>query len=139
MILSNIERLIRFFPFIRRYYLKHYGDIRFILFKVSKILPILKFPRYIHLLVTFDCNLSCRQCQVDANRRKVNTLTSQEIIHVIKEIEEAGIRHLVITGGEPLIRKDIFDILRYAGNLEFLSSLNPSFQIVLKLFSLIFP
>ena len=115
MILSDIERLIRFFPFVRRYYLKHYSDIRFILFKVSKILPILKFPRYIHLLVTFDCNLNCRQCQVDANRRKVNTLTSQEIIHVIKEIEEAGVRHLIITGGEPLIRKDIFDILRYAG------------------------
>jgi len=53
---------------------------------------------------------------VDANRRKGSQLTYEEVIRVIGEIEKAGSRHLVITGGEALTRPDIFDILRFAGD-----------------------
>jgi radical SAM protein with 4Fe4S-binding SPASM domain len=75
----------------------------------------MKFPRYVHLLVTYDCNFNCRQCQVNASNRKVNQLTFREITRLILEIKEAGVRHLIITGGEALIRTDIFDILEFAG------------------------
>ena len=117
MTLLNIEQFIRNLPFINHYYLRNYSKIRLNLFKASKLFPFMKFPRYVHLLVTFDCNFTCKQCVVDANKRKVNQLTYEEIIRVIKEIKEAGVRHLIITGGEPLTRADIFDILRYAGKI----------------------
>jgi radical SAM protein with 4Fe4S-binding SPASM domain len=45
----------------------------------------------------------------------MNQLTYEETTRVIREIKEAGVRHLIITGGEPLTRTGIFDILRYAG------------------------
>lgn len=113
--LSKIEHLMKYLPFLRRYYLRHYADIRFNLFRASKLFPLMKFPRYVHLLVTYECNLNCRQCQVDASTRRVNQLTGEEIVRVIREIREAGVRHLIITGGEPLVRADIFEILRFAG------------------------
>ena len=43
-----------------------------------------------------------------------NELTTEECFHVIDELVLHGFKHLKITGGEPFIRKDIIEILRYA-------------------------
>jgi radical SAM protein with 4Fe4S-binding SPASM domain len=116
MNLTNVERFIRRFPLLGDYYLRHYSQIRLNLINLNRIIPLLKFPRYVHLLVTYDCNFSCRQCQVNANRKRVNQLTLPEITRLIQDIKEAGVRHLIISGGEALTRADIFDILEVAEN-----------------------
>lgn len=115
MIISNLERIVRYLPFLKRYYLNNYSTIRLNVFRARKLYPMINFPRYVHLLVTFNCNLNCKQCQVDANRKKVDALSTFEMSRIIREMQEAGVRHLIITGGEPLTRPDIFDILRSAG------------------------
>jgi AdoMet-dependent heme synthase len=115
MLLSHIEKSLRDFPGVNSYYLKNYSKFRRNLFKTARLLPALKFPRYVHLLVTLDCNFSCAQCQVDARKREETQLTFDELARLIGDIANAGVRHLIVTGGEPLTRPDIFDILRCAG------------------------
>jgi len=61
------------------------------------------------------CNLSCIHCLVSAGpyvRR--DYLTLKEIKRVIDEVVSLGARRLYLTGGEPFLRDDIFEILEYA-------------------------
>ena len=107
MLLSHIEKSLRSLPVVNSYYLKNYSKLRRNLFKAARLLPALKFPRYVHLLVTLDCNFSCTQCQVDARAREETQLTYDELTRVIQEIANAGVRHLIVTGGEPLLLSNI--------------------------------
>ena len=48
MLLSHIEKSLRDFPGVNSYYLKNYSKFRRNLFKTARLLPALKFPRYVH-------------------------------------------------------------------------------------------
>lgn len=68
---------------------------------------------YLH--VTNKCNLHCLGCySEDGARNKEKDLNSDEMLHILDELGEAGIVNLVISGGEPLFRKDITDLIQYA-------------------------
>lgn len=65
--------------------------------------------------ITHKCNYGCSYCIFSCNGMKIdNELTREECFHVIDELAKNDFKHLKITGGEPFIRKDIIDILRYA-------------------------
>lgn len=61
--------------------------------------------------VTKNCNLNCEFC-CGADRRR-NDSTTLEIKSVIDKLEKAGVDRIVLTGGEPLVRKDIDEIIKY--------------------------
>ena len=68
---------------------------------------------YIH--VTNKCNLHCLGCYSDNElRNKEDDLTSENMVNIIEELGKAGVKNLVISGGEPLFRKDIVHLARYA-------------------------
>ena len=65
--------------------------------------------------ITHQCNYGCSYCIFSCNNKRIdNELTTEECFHVIDELVSNGFKHLKITGGEPFIRKDIIEILRYA-------------------------
>lgn len=65
--------------------------------------------------ITHQCNYGCSYCIFSCNNHKIeNELTTEECFHVIDELVAHGFKHLKITGGEPFIRKDIIEILKYA-------------------------
>ncbi len=65
---------------------------------------------WIHL--THACNLHCVHCDVDAGTPKKEELTPSEIETCVKDsLRIAPGIDLDLTGGEPLLRKDIFEIL----------------------------
>ncbi len=65
--------------------------------------------------ITHNCNYGCSYCIFSCNLQKVsNELTTEECYHVIDELVKNGFKYLKITGGEPFLRPDIIDILRYA-------------------------
>ena len=71
------------------------------------------------LHVTNQCNLRCKTCYVGSGLPFENELTAQEIKNITDEARELGAKKMIISGGEPFLRKDIIDILRYAcSNLE---------------------
>ena len=60
--------------------------------------------------LTNRCNLCCRHCYSSANQRIEGELTLEEIERISDELVEEGVRFAVLSGGEPLLREDIFDI-----------------------------
>ncbi len=71
--------------------------------------------------VTYRCNLSCRICYLAHDHR--NELTTGEIKNVLDQLARENCLFLTITGGEPLLRNDIFEILDYATDNGFAVSL----------------
>lgn len=63
--------------------------------------------------LTRHCNLGCAHCYIKDNSRR-GELRYNEICRIIDEITSAGCLWLLITGGEPLVREDFYDIYRYA-------------------------
>lgn len=65
--------------------------------------------------VTRSCNLSCAHCRASAASGQYDgELDTRGCYGVIDQILEAGKPVLILTGGEPLIRDDIFSIAEYA-------------------------
>lgn len=62
---------------------------------------------------TLSCNLRCRHCLVSAGKRLRNELTTKEIKNLVNDAVALGVKRFYITGGEPFIKDDIFEIIRY--------------------------
>lgn len=69
---------------------------------------------YLRLSVTERCNLRCRYCMPEESACGAEALTEDALITVVEAAASVGIRKVRITGGEPLVRKDILSICRRA-------------------------
>ena len=68
--------------------------------------------------LTARCNLSCVHCRAEAQAEAAaGELTTAEVLAVARDIRAAGDPILILTGGEPLVREDFFDIARACSNL----------------------
>lgn len=76
---------------------------------------------YLRVSVTDRCNLRCIYCMPDGIKKLLphkEILSYEEILRVVKIATEIGINKVRITGGEPLIRKNIVDFLERLSNIE---------------------
>ncbi len=73
-------------------------------------------PALISWNLTRACNLRCPHCYMEGGQKAENELTTQECLGLIDEMKALGTEMLILTGGEPLLRKDIFEIARYASS-----------------------
>jgi radical SAM protein len=65
--------------------------------------------------ITRACAFACRHCRAEAQpRRHPSELSTGEAFRLIDQIREFGDPILVVTGGDPMMRPDLFDILGYA-------------------------
>ena len=64
--------------------------------------------------VTNDCNMYCRHCYRDAGAKAKYELNTAEGKELIDEIAKAGFKIMVFSGGEPLMRSDIYELVAYA-------------------------
>ncbi|MBM2833977.1 MAG: nirJ 3 [Candidatus Brocadiaceae bacterium] len=75
-------------------------------------------PYAISWNTTYRCNLRCSHCYLDTNaltNQSVSELSTQEGYKLIDQMSELNPNLLLIlTGGEPLLRKDIYDLSSYA-------------------------
>src|SRR5271167_3015973 len=74
-------------------------------------------PLSVHMDITWRCNERCVHCYLDHDG--VGEMTTAEIKEVIRQLAESGTFFLSISGGEPLLRRDFFEILEYARALRF--------------------
>lgn len=69
---------------------------------------------YMRISIIDRCNLRCRYCMPDgvekAPRREI--LSLEEIEAIVISAADLGIRHIKITGGEPLLRRDCCQLIR---------------------------
>lgn len=65
--------------------------------------------------MTRTCNLHCRHCYMDADaKRHSGELTTAEAKHFIDDLAAFRVPALLLSGGEPLVRKDFFELAEYA-------------------------
>jgi len=77
--------------------------------------------------ITRACALVCLHCRAEAQpRRDPRELTTEEALRLIDQIRELGDPILVITGGDPLMRRDVYDLLAYAVEKGLRTSLTPT-------------
>jgi AdoMet-dependent heme synthase len=71
-------------------------------------------PRIISWNITLRCPLKCSHCYVDAGDTEADgVLSTEEAFSVIDQIRATGKPIVVLSGGEPLLRKDIYAIARH--------------------------
>lgn len=80
---------------------------------------------YLRLSVTDRCDLRCVYCMAEDMTflPRSELLTLEEIVLLSKCFTELGVRKLRITGGEPLIRRGIVELMEQLGQLPLLSEL----------------
>lgn len=77
--------------------------------------------------VTRACELKCVHCRAEAiPRREPGELSTSEGFRLLEEIRRFGPLHLVLTGGDPLKRPDLFDLVAHATAIGLDVSLSPS-------------
>lgn len=65
--------------------------------------------------ITRSCNLFCAHCRASSDSSQYSDeLTTEECFGLVDQILEVGRPIIILTGGEPLVRKDVFQIARYA-------------------------
>jgi MoaA/NifB/PqqE/SkfB family radical SAM enzyme len=72
--------------------------------------------------VSNRCNIHCHYCNFP--NMDLNDLSLDKIDLLFKRLKRMGVRRLGLLGGEPLLRRDIHDIISLATKAEFLVSLN---------------
>lgn len=77
--------------------------------------------------ITRACAFSCVHCRADAqHRRNPQELTTEEGFALIDRFVEFGSPILVFTGGDPMMRRDLFDLVEYADRAGLRCSLTPT-------------
>ncbi len=79
-----------------------------------------KIPLWTHIDLTYKCNTDCIHCycqHLDSSfggAYDKKDLTTQEVIHLLDQLADAGALNLTLSGGELFVRKDFFEIAFYA-------------------------
>ena len=64
--------------------------------------------------LTYACNLACVHCLSSSGRRDPRELSTAEALGVIDQLADLQVFYVNVGGGEPMIRKDFFDIVDHA-------------------------
>lgn len=68
----------------------------------------------LYVFVTNDCNLRCTHCYVSSGDYvPPEEMTTADIMRLVDEARELGVERFYFTGGEPFMRRDIFELIDY--------------------------
>lgn len=74
-------------------------------------------PSLVSWNLTRKCNLRCPHCYLSAGKAAERELSTEECLSLLEELHALGTEMLILTGGEPLLRRDIYDIALKANSL----------------------
>ena len=78
------------------------------------------------------CNLKCKHCYASAGKPDPNELTAQEAFKALDKLVDAGVNIIAFSGGEPLMRKDIFDVLKRASDYGVFTAIATNATLITK-------
>ena len=67
---------------------------------------------------TNACNMHCAHCYRDAGVKSSEELSTSEAKNLLDQIARAGFKIMIFSGGEPLMRPDILDLVKHASKLK---------------------
>lgn len=97
----------------------------------ERVLPHAIRPLSAHIKLTENCQAKCISCDYWKTRWQ-DAINTEQAVDFLNQIAAAGIRSLRLTGGEPLLRKDMFDVLKRANSTSFKSIIIQTNGLLLK-------
>ncbi|WP_296883577.1 GTP 3',8-cyclase MoaA [uncultured Methanobrevibacter sp.] len=73
----------------------------------------------LRITITNRCNVNCLYCHHDGMVRSKDEMTADELYTICKIAKKIGVKKIRLSGGEPLIRKDIVEIVEKIASLDF--------------------
>lgn len=73
----------------------------------------------LRITLTNRCNVNCLYCHHDGMVRSKDEMTADELYTICKIAKKIGVRKIRLSGGEPLLKKDIVDIVEKIASLDF--------------------
>ncbi len=86
--------------------------------------------RSLAIEITKNCNLRCVHCYLPAGDAADGELTTEEIKDLIKSAKELGAKSVSIGGGEPLMRSDCIELIKYALSLDLMVALGTNGTLI---------
>jgi len=82
---------------------------------------------------TRNCNLSCKHCRASATMGPYSgELDTSASLNLLDQIAEVGKPIIILTGGEPLLREDIFEIAGYGTKIGLRMVMAPNGTLITK-------
>ncbi len=81
-----------------------------------------KFPLAVGWNITYRCDLQCKYCQFRG--KKVEELSLEKVLCMITELASCGLKLISFSGGEPLLRRDLPDIINFCKSKKIYVSIN---------------
>lgn len=78
---------------------------------IFKAIVTKKSPYYVQFYINGKCNLKCRQCNIVETNSRVPEMSLEEIETAAKNLKKIGGAIVLLTGGEPFMRKDLPQIV----------------------------
>lgn len=78
----------------------------------SRATEALAVPRLVQWMATFRCGLRCPHCLADANASNSAEMSLTQTQRLIDEVADLGVEEFLITGGEPMARPDLPEVIR---------------------------
>lgn len=73
----------------------------------------------LYIELTHACNQHCKHCYLNGGmHHAISEMTTEQIKYILHSFKAQGGRYVILTGGEPIVRKDIWEILDYIEMLE---------------------
>ena len=89
-----------------------------------------KAPFYVQFELTEKCNNKCYFCYNPLGHVTGNELTTNQVKNILEQLREMSVFRINFNGGEPLTRKDIKEIIKYAYDLGFELHMNTNSTLV---------
>jgi MoaA/NifB/PqqE/SkfB family radical SAM enzyme len=80
---------------------------------ILKIKPIVGF---VQIALTYNCNANCAKCSIKSYKKKEKELSTKEVKSIIDQLYNLGTRKIGFFGGEPLLRRDVTELVAYASS-----------------------
>lgn len=84
----------------------------------------LAVPNLVQWMATLRCELSCEHCLAVSRESGFSDMPLEKVKALIDEIAAMGVREFLLTGGEPLVRDDLGEVLEYLGRRKVNWTLN---------------
>jgi radical SAM protein with 4Fe4S-binding SPASM domain len=78
-----------------------------------------RHPYSVMFELTYKCNFRCPHCYLPGGHQTKEELSTKQLFSILGQLKEMGVYRIGFTGGEVLLREDIFDILGYARHSGF--------------------
>jgi len=74
--------------------------------------------------VTFRCNSRCRNCDIWKRPKGKNEVTTAQAKNILKQLADSNVLHVSFSGGEPFLRNDLLELVRFSNTLSMKTSVN---------------